>query len=334
MTMDDLYRILRAGHVQAQGIVDTVEYPLVVLDAQLCVQAASRSFFETFGVDSFETIGQPFYELGNGQWDIPELRRLLGEVIPRSTAVIDYRVDHDFPGLGPRTMLVTARVLRTPGTASGSLLLSLIDATLRIQRDMAKDILFGELKHRIKNLLAVTQSIARRTRAEGRSAAEYREDLLGRLQTLSEAHALAFGGADDTRLSTLAERILAPYKDRHAIKIAHDGDPVLDSDRLLSLGLVLHELATNAAKYGALSVPGGRVHLGWKVDPDAHVLRLDWSESGGPPVGTPSAPGYGTELIQSAVVYSLGGRAEQRFTAAGLETELTLPLEPVPEQGP
>lgn len=334
MTIDDLYRILRADHIQAQGIVDTVEYPLVVLDAQLRVQAASRSFFETFRVDSFDTVGKPFYELGNGQWDIPELRRLLGEVIPRSSAVIDYRVDHDFPGLGPRTMLVTARVLQTPGNASSSLLLSLIDATRRIQRDMARDILSGELKHRITNLMAVTQAIARRTRVEGRSAAEYREDLLGRLQSLSEAHVLTFGEADEARLSTLVDRILAPYRDRHAIVIEHDGDPALASDRLLTLGLVLHELATNAAKYGALSVPGGRVHLGWKVDRDTRVLRLDWSEAGGPPVGKPSAPGYGTELIQSAVAYSLGGRAEQRFTAGGLETELTFPLAPLPEPTP
>ncbi|WP_413875159.1 HWE histidine kinase domain-containing protein [Albidovulum sp.] len=175
------------------------------------------------------------------------------------------------------------RALRTPGNASSSLLLSLIDATKRIQRDLARDILFGELKHRIRNLLAVTQSIARRTRVEGQSAEEYREDLLGRLRALSEAHVLAFGGADDDRLSTLADRILAPYKDRHAIVIEHDDDPALDSDRPLALGLVLHELATNAVKYGALSAPGSRVHIGGKVDPATQVLRLDWNESGGQP---------------------------------------------------
>ncbi|WIW90239.1 hypothetical protein K3M67_19510 (plasmid) [Sphingobium sp. V4] len=80
MNTDDLYRLLRTSHAQAQGIVDTVAEPLLVLDASLCVQAASRSFLEAFGVNSYETIGQPVYELGNRQWDIPELRRLLEEV--------------------------------------------------------------------------------------------------------------------------------------------------------------------------------------------------------------------------------------------------------------
>lgn len=86
MHTDELYRLLRAGHAQAQWIFDTVADPLLVLDANLCVQAASRSFFETFGVERYETIGQPLAELGSGQWNIPELVRLLTEVIPRATA--------------------------------------------------------------------------------------------------------------------------------------------------------------------------------------------------------------------------------------------------------
>ena len=116
MDTDDLYRLLRTSHAQAQGIVDTIVDPLLVLDADLCVQAAGRSFFKTFQVDRYETIGRRIYELGDGQWDIPELRRLLVEVIPRSAAVIDYRVEHAFPGLGQRTMLATAR---TTGMAMG-----------------------------------------------------------------------------------------------------------------------------------------------------------------------------------------------------------------------
>src|SRR5690606_11302041 len=90
MNMEDLYRLLRSGHVQAQGIVDTISDPLLVLDSNLCVLAASRSFFETFKVDRYETIGHPIYELGDRQWDIPELRRLLEDVIPKATALIDY----------------------------------------------------------------------------------------------------------------------------------------------------------------------------------------------------------------------------------------------------
>ena len=94
MNLEDLYRLLRTTHLQAQSIVDTVREPLLVLDRELCVVAASRSFFETFKVGRDETVGQPLYELGERQWDIPDLRRLLEEVMPRSRAVEGYEVEH------------------------------------------------------------------------------------------------------------------------------------------------------------------------------------------------------------------------------------------------
>ena len=87
MNLEDLYRLMRQAHVQAQSIVDTVREPLLVLDAGLCVLAASRSFFEVFRVGRDETLGRHLYELGDRQWDIPDLRRLLEEVIPKSMAV-------------------------------------------------------------------------------------------------------------------------------------------------------------------------------------------------------------------------------------------------------
>jgi PAS domain-containing protein len=87
--MDDLYRLLRNAHLQAQGVMDTVRDPLVVLDSGLCVMNASQSFFDTFGVGRDETIGQPFRELGNGQWAGDDLRHLLEAVIPRTASVID-----------------------------------------------------------------------------------------------------------------------------------------------------------------------------------------------------------------------------------------------------
>jgi PAS domain-containing protein len=170
MNTDVFYRLLRTNHVQAQGIVDTVSDPLLVLDSGLSVQAASRAFFETFGVDSDETIGQPIYGLGNGQWDIPELRRLLEDVIPRSTAVINYQVEHNFPQLGQRTMLVTARTLRDAKQHSHTMLLTIVDATDQQRREEAKDLLFGEMRHRMRNFFGIAQALARQTMTEGLTA--------------------------------------------------------------------------------------------------------------------------------------------------------------------
>lgn len=325
MNMEDLYRLLRTGHVQAQGIVDTVAYPLLVLNESLCVQSANRSFFETFKVDRDETIGQHIYQLGNGQWDIPDLRLLIMDVIPKSTAVIDYEVEHDFPGLGRRTMLLTARTLFHPSSASHSLLLSIVDATDRYREDAAKDMQFGELRHRMKNLLAVAQSIARHTTTEGRSAEEYRDDFLGRFDALVEAQDIAFAERNEANLGALLERILAPYTaNPDAIVIGPGVAVELDSRALLSLSVVLHELATNAAKYGALLVSGGQVRVSWQIEEGN--CRLRWMESGGPPVTPPATTGYGTELIQFATAYSLGGQVEQKYRVGGLETEIVIPL--------
>ena len=327
MNMEDLYRLMRTSHMQAQGIVDTVADPLLVLDGSLCVQAASLSFFQTFKVERYETIGQQLYELGNGQWDIPELRRLLSDVIPKATAVVNYEVEHTFPHLGPRTMLVTARTLHHPDDGSHTMLLTFVDATERYRRDAAKDLLFGELRHRMKNVLAVAQSIARQTTTKGRTAAEYRDDFLGRFGALVEAQDLAFAEQDEGSLSTLIERVLAPYTANPDAVVIEPGVAVdLPSRAIMSLSLVLHEMGTNAAKYGALSQAGGQVRVGWQADDTSGELRLNWSESGGPTVNPPTTTGYGTELIRSAVSYSLGGRVEQNYAAEGLETEIVIPL--------
>ncbi|MEX6506350.1 HWE histidine kinase domain-containing protein [Jiella sp. M17.18] len=327
MNMEDLYRLLRAGHVQAQGIVDTVPDPLLVLDRSLCVQGASRSFFETFKVDRFETIGQPLYSLGNGQWDIPDLRRLLEEVIPNSSAVIDYKVEHEFPELGARTMLLSARTLHHPDGGSHSLLLSIVDATDRYRRDAARDMLFDELRHRMKNLLSVARSIAQHTATEGRSAEEYRDDFLGRFGALAHAQDLAFSDLEETKLKALAERIFAPYMAAPDAVLLEPGAPVeLDSRTIMSVSLILHELATNAAKYGALSKSGGQVRVRWDVEGDDCQLRIHWLESGGPPVSPPGRTGFGTRLIESTATYSLGGKAKLEYAPGGLEAEITVPL--------
>ncbi len=326
MNIEDLYRLLRTSHVQAQGMVDTISDPLLVLDASLCVQTANRAFFDTFKVDRYETIGQPLHHLGNGQWDIPELGRLLRDVIPRAVAIINYEVRHDFPGLGPRTMLVTARRLHHPDTASNTMLLSIVDATESRRQTAARDVLFREARHRMKNLLAVTQSLARNTTVEGRTAEEFRDDFLGRFVALAQAQDLAFDEQTATDLETLIRRLLAPYVAAPETVVTEGAAVELGPRTIMSFSLLLHELATNAAKYGALSVPDGRLHIRWQIEDEDGRLRLRWVESGGPAVSAPSTTGFGTHLIRSAMPYSLGGSVEQTFAPGGLETEIVIPL--------
>jgi PAS domain-containing protein len=100
--------------VQTQGIVDTLQEPLVVLDRSMVVVAANPAFYKAFGAERERTIGQSLFDLGDGQWDITDLRKLLADVLPKAAAIIGYQVDHDFPNIGPRSMIVTARQLSHP----------------------------------------------------------------------------------------------------------------------------------------------------------------------------------------------------------------------------
>jgi two-component sensor histidine kinase len=317
MNLEDIYRLLRTDHIQAQGIVDTVEQPMLVLDRDLCVRAASRAFLATFKVDRYETIGEHLRELGNGQWNIPQLLALLEDVIPNAGAVIDYEIEHDFPSLGRRTMLVT-----------------IVDATARKNRDVEREMLFRELRHRMRNLLSVTQTIARNTSTSDRTAEEYREDFLGRFAALAQSELLFLGEEHTGDLRSLVDRILAPYvpADR-AIEIETSVDVALDRRALQDLGLVLHELTTNAAKYGALSVEGGVVRINWRVGKDGRDFHLTWHESGGPPVTPPTSQGYGTQLIDGIMKYSCGGHVERTYAPGGLTVDLTMPLRLAAETG-
>ena len=120
---------VRDALAYAESIVDTVRDPLLVLDADLRVRSASRSFYETFGVAPEATEGRLVYELGNGQWDIPQLRTLLEDILPEDSSFRDFEVEHPFEGLGRRRMLLNARKVHRPGNHSGLILLSIEDVT-------------------------------------------------------------------------------------------------------------------------------------------------------------------------------------------------------------
>ncbi|MFN4143609.1 PAS domain-containing protein [Aestuariivirga sp.] len=325
MTLEDIYRLLRTGHIQAQGVFDTIDSPLLVLDENICVLNANPAFFRTFRVDREETLGKRLSSLGNGQWNIPELIRLLAEVIPKSTAVIGYEVTHDFPGLGRRTMALTARRLVHPDNNSLTMLIVFDDITERRQQETSKDLLVGEVEHRLKNFLSLASALARQLRAEGEGAARYRDAFLSQLEALVAAELTLFtrGGHE---LASLLGTVLGPYVDKVRIK----GGPQLEISRrqLRPLIMVLHELATNAQKHGALSSDDGSVEVGWTIsEEEPHRIVLDWRETGGPSVANPAHEGFGTKLISSILRTELGGTAELEFKPGGLTVRIELPIE-------
>jgi two-component sensor histidine kinase len=199
----------------------------------------------------------------------------------------------------------------------------LVDITHHKEASERQQLLINELNHRVKNTLALVQSIAGLTMRSSEGLPEFREAFERRLGALSRAHDLlnrTWWGAVPLRSVLDAE--LAPFG-RGRVELAGE-DVALSPRQGIALTLILHELATNAAKHGSLSAPGGKLQVGWESA--AAELTLTWNESGGPAVDAPSRKGFGSALIERSVNGDLGGRLEQHFDAGGYRCTIRFPL--------
>lgn len=184
-----------------------------------------------------------------------------------------------------------------------------------------------ELNHRVKNTLANVLSIVSLTRRRSRSIEDFAEGLTGRIRALSATHdLLSQRDWNDALLGEVVRSELAPYLDPGDQHADLEGPEVaLAPNDALSLGLALHELATNAAKYGALSTPEGRVSIRWQLV-SAMVCQVDWQESGGPPVVAPDRRGFGLDLIEKIVSHELRAAVELDFAPDGVRCRLQVPV--------
>jgi two-component sensor histidine kinase len=195
-----------------------------------------------------------------------------------------------------------------------------------------QETLTREMSHRVKNLLAITGSIVSMTGQTAATPKEMTESVLGRFNALAQAHALIRRTADvqerNGNLENAINLILRPYdratgSQRHSTLSGPDVE--LGEHALTSLALVFHELATNAAKYGALSTPQGHVRAEWRIE--AGRLLISWRETGGPEVnGTPKVQGFGGKLVQHSV-RQLGGELSYGWRPEGVHAQLAIPLE-------
>jgi len=185
-----------------------------------------------------------------------------------------------------------------------------------------------ELDHRVKNTLATVQAIAEQTLENSSSPAEFAEGLRGRIRAMARIHtALAAHRWGTLGLRELIELVVGPYRRHDAgVALACD-DAALSAVEARAVGTALHELATNAAKYGALSTAEGRVGITAAVSvTDERRLRLVWRERNGPTVAEPTRRGLGTKLIEAALAYESGGTACLSFEEGGVRCEIDMPL--------
>ena len=187
----------------------------------------------------------------------------------------------------------------------------------------------AELDHRVKNVLATVIAVSERTREGHTSMDDFVSAFDGRIRSMADVHALLSSGRwQGVNLTQLVRQALAPCA--AALNTMVEGpDIVLAADAAQPVEFVLHELATNAAKYGALSRPKGHVSVQWHQRANARLpgaLVLDWKETGGPPVPPLISPGYGTTVIKELIPYELGGVVDLVFAAEGVRCRLEIPL--------
>jgi two-component sensor histidine kinase len=332
---------LDEGHALAQAIVDTIREPLLVLDEDLRVVTANRSFYLTFKMQRQDVQGFPVYALGDGEWDIPELRSLLADIAPQHTVMDAFEVERDFAAIGRRTMLLNARKLFYEGNGHTTILLAIEDVTERraMERELKalleqKDVLLHEIQHRTANSLQIIASIllmkARTVRNE--ETRLYLQDAHKRILSIAAMQMQLEAGKHGEPIE------IGPYVTRLCETLAGsmigEGRPVtlevhaqagsVTSEQAVSMGLIVTELVLNALKH---AFPGdnreGNVLVAYDVAGSS--WRLTVSDDG---IGLPdddaakTVSGLGTNLIE-ALAIQLDAGVERRIDATGTIVSIT-----------
>ena len=236
-----------------------------------------------------------------------------------TTAELEFRIN----GIrGVTWVLTRARAFQTGSGGATRVIGTLLDITERKSADSHQQLLMAELDHRVKNILANVAAIARLSSSNATSIDTFASALDGRIHAMSAAHDLlrqsSWTGVD---LHKLVAGALEPFRSRTDNDIVIEGERVrLTSKFAQSMALVLHELATNAVKHGALSASGGRVSVGWsRVNtPDGEKIKFGWKERGGPPCAKPIRKGFGLTVIRSASS-ECGGQANMELSEEGFD---------------
>ena len=320
-------------------VVETIREGLLVLEPDLTIRFANRSFCQTFAVALEDTVGQKLYELGNGQWDIPKLRTALETIISGRTTIEAFEVDHFFPAIGRRVMVLNARSVYRPGNKIQQVLLAIEDVTerVRLEREHAIaheriNMLMQELTHRIKNSLQSIASMVmiearNHKNGEGKAALErvsHRIDALGQLYAkLSKSDTVEAVDAA-TYLDDLCRDLVASVGNGDAaISLKTDIESeLLPTDRAIPIGLIVNELVTNAIKYAFPPHTKGTVSVTFKREPGR--LRLTVADDGKGVDPQRADSGLGGRLVEG-FAQQLGGQVERESGSQGTTVRLILP---------
>jgi two-component sensor histidine kinase len=325
------------GRALAEAIVNTVREPLLVLDQDLRVAAASRSFYLTFKASREDTVGHLLYALGDGQWDIPGLRLLLEKIVPEH-AVLEYEVAHEFPGIGQRIMLLNARKVFYANDANTSVLLAIEDVTERraAERQIQdllrqKELLMEEMQHRIANSLQITASILRlkARRVQSDEARRHLQDASERVAAIAAVQqhlnvsagdqGLAIGPYLSKLCETLGESMISDKAQVSLDVVATDG--TASSSQAVSIALIVTEVVINALKHAfPANKMDGRIAVTFAAEGGS--WRLTIADNGVGKSETPAKGGLGTSII-NALAEQLDAKVDVLSGPSGTTVSVT-----------
>lgn len=309
------------------AIVDSSDDAIVSKDLNGIINSWNRGAERLFGYRAEEIIGKPVTVLFPP--DLLDEESLILERIRRGENTDHYdTVRRRKDGELVKVSLTVSPIKNAGGDIIGASKIAR-DNTERAQDEDRKALMMDELNHRVKNTLATVQSIAVQS-LRGVSDDQSLQNFATRLVALSRTHdLLARENWESVSLRDLLLQELEPYRSEEGVGFVVEGpDLKLDPKASLALGLAIHELTTNAAKYGALSKPGGQVRATWDIvkRSEAGVLRLEWVETGGPPVKKPERKGFGWTVIQRGLSLELDGEVQIDFNPGGLACTIDIPL--------
>jgi PAS domain S-box-containing protein len=310
---------LRESEERYRSLVENANDIVATLDLDFRFTSLNPAVTRILGYDPAEMVGAPLSQYVPGD-QLAMYQQMLAQKLG-GVAATQYEMQIFGKDRQRRfTLEVNSKLLVDGNNKPIAIHAIARDITERKEAEARQSVLVRELQHRTKNMLAVIQAIASQTLSRSRDLASAHDALVGRLHALAHAQEfVAAGAGGGVPLRELVDAELAPFGARTSIR----GQPlVIGGAFAQTLALVVHELATNAIKHGALSAEAGRVEITWKVDLSAEPasLTLHWLERGGPPVQTHHTAGFGTRVLQMA------GDAHLAFDAAGFEYRLAVPL--------
>ena len=321
---------LDRSHADLKNLFESTQIATIFLDADCRIRTytpAAQELFKLIPTDE----GRPLSDMA-GHAAFPGLSDNILKVMKFGEA-FEYQTPR--PDIGAHFLVRILPYKETQKASNGVVLTflditQLTDARAHIQQlgrsEAHQRVLIGELNHRVKNMLGVVIGIAELTVGTAPSPEAFYESLLGRLRAMSRAYELL--SRENWVKATIKDIVgeeMAPFD---ASSVSASGPDVrLGADEALAISVVLHELATNAVKHGALSRAQGKVSINWDMAPSDHgILEILWRETGGPTVANAPKRGFGLNLIEREVTSQFGGAVDVQFNATGLHARISFPI--------